>query len=683
MWLLSERAVRVLMERCGWNADTAGSPAARAARYELYCRVRPRAGQNPDRRTIAAVNALTCAVVPLPEAEFYHFGTSGQMIESVAALQNLVLDETKLGLHRRAPAARPGDAELALRRRPAPRTSNHTLWVENSVVPAGWQLASQHVLTGVPENDWTLRLEPGVCLDFVPVGEDRVLRAGLRLQRHLPRPAGRGRDPLAGPAGAATGSPRAASSPPTAASIRSRTSSMPPCSRSSTAGGLDPAFVEWLCAAAPAPGSRASPAAGANCRGSRRSRSPSRSTCAASTSSARGCGSGCLLPMLQELPLERLLPARPGIHRRAPSPPAPASSSPSCAFDDARRPDAAGPRPDVPLRRPAPSPRAGLGRQFEAGAFARLREMIVHEAQLSPCVARAATSSRTRSSGRAAPSGSTWPAAGPTPRPTASSTAARCSTSPSTSTASRPSRSSPSSPPDPELVMRSIDLGVEERVRTYAELDTFGRPGQRVRAGQGRLRARRLPARASTPTAASPRWSSSSREFGGGIELSLLAAVPKGSGLGTSSILAATVLAALGDLCGLDWDRNVLFTRTLALEQMLTTGGGWQDQAGAIFRGIKLIETAPGLAQKPAIALAAASPLRPRIRQPLHPALLHRHHAPGQEHPRRNRARHLPQLPVAPGDHRRDRRQRRVRRRRHSDSAITRCCSTPSATVGT
>jgi len=32
---------------------------------------------------------------------------------------------------------------------------------------------------------------------------------------------------------------------------------------------------------------------------------------------------------------------------------------------------------------------------------------------------------------------------------------------------------------------------------------------------------------------------------------------------------------------------------------MLTIGGGWQDQAGAIFRGIKLIQTAPGLAQKP------------------------------------------------------------------------------------
>ena len=55
----------------------------------------PSARRRPSRTPL--VNALTCAVVPLPEAEFYHFGTSAQMIESVSALQNLVLDETKLG----------------------------------------------------------------------------------------------------------------------------------------------------------------------------------------------------------------------------------------------------------------------------------------------------------------------------------------------------------------------------------------------------------------------------------------------------------------------------------------------------------------------------------------------------------------------------------------------------------
>ena len=34
---------------------------------------------------------------------------------------------------------------------------------------------------------------------------------------------------------------------------------------------------------------------------------------------------------------------------------------------------------------------------------------------------------------------------------------------------------------------------------------------------------------------------------------------------------------------------------------MLTTGGGWQDQAGGIFRGVKLIETDSGLTQKPTL----------------------------------------------------------------------------------
>ena len=68
----------------------------------------------------------------------------------------------------------------------------------------------------------------------------------------------------------------------------------------------------------------------------------------------------------------------------------------------------------------------------------------------------------------------------------------------------------------------------------------FARPWPRVRFVDG-IRARTgLDVRTATEDQL--------REFGAGIEISLLAAVPKGSGLGTSSILAATVLAALGDL---------------------------------------------------------------------------------------------------------------------------------------
>ena len=90
-------------------------------------------------------------------------------------------------------------------------------------------------------------------------------------------------------------------------------------------------------------------------------------------------------------------------------------------------------------------------------------------------------------------------------------------------------------------------------------------------------------------------------EFGCGIELTLLSAIPAGSGLGTSSILAATVLGALNDFCGLGWDKNEIGRRTLMLEQMLTTGGGWQDQFGGILSGVKLLQTGRGFDQSPKV----------------------------------------------------------------------------------
>ena len=89
--------------------------------------------------------------------------------------------------------------------------------------------------------------------------------------------------------------------------------------------------------------------------------------------------------------------------------------------------------------------------------------------------------------------------------------------------------------------------------------------------------------------------------FGSGIELTLLSAVPAGSDLGTSSILAATVLGALNDFCGLGWDKNEIGHRTLMLEQMLTTGGGWQDQFGGVLGGVKLLQTGRGFDQNPSV----------------------------------------------------------------------------------
>ena len=152
----------------------------------------------------------------------------------------------------------------------------------------------------------------------------------------------------------------------------------------------------------------------------------------------------------------------------------------------------------------------------------------------------------------------------------------------------------------PELVMRSIDLGAEQRITTYEELASFAQPGSEFAVAKAAFALAGFLPRFNAQDGF-PSLRQQLEEFGGGIELSLLCAVPKGSGLGTSSILSATLLATLGNLCGLAWDQSVLFSRTLALEQLLTTGGGWQDQAGGIYRGVKLVETVPGLKQKPTL----------------------------------------------------------------------------------
>ncbi|XP_008061505.2 L-fucose kinase [Carlito syrichta] len=76
--------------------------------------------------------------------------------------------------------------------------------------------------------------------------------------------------------------------------------------------------------------------------------------------------------------------------------------------------------------------------------------------------------------------------------------------------------------------------------------------------------------------------------FGGGFELHTWSELPHGSGLGTSSILAGTALAALQRAAGRVVGMEALIHAVLHLEQVLTTGGGWQDQVGGLMPGIKV-----------------------------------------------------------------------------------------------
>jgi len=83
-----------------------------------------------------------------------------------------------------------------------------------------------------------------------------------------------------------------------------------------------------------------------------------------------------------------------------------------------------------------------------------------------------------------------------------------------------------------------------------------------------------------------------------GLEIRTEVNLPVGSGLGTSSVLAATVLKALLSMRGEDVSVQELSDLVLALEQFMTTGGGWQDQVGGIYPGAKLTMTGPGPRQR-------------------------------------------------------------------------------------
>lgn len=87
--------------------------------------------------------------------------------------------------------------------------------------------------------------------------------------------------------------------------------------------------------------------------------------------------------------------------------------------------------------------------------------------------------------------------------------------------------------------------------------------------------------------------------LGGGIWMDTeVTGVPKGSGLGTSSILAAACVKAIFEFLGLEYGEDDLYARVLCMEQIMSTGGGWQDQVGGATDGIKYITSKPGLDQE-------------------------------------------------------------------------------------
>lgn len=79
-------------------------------------------------------------------------------------------------------------------------------------------------------------------------------------------------------------------------------------------------------------------------------------------------------------------------------------------------------------------------------------------------------------------------------------------------------------------------------------------------------------------------------KYGGWLELEIHSRLPPGSGLGGSSLVGGALLSVLRVLISGSGAVSVpqIVHETLALEQCMTTGGGWQDQVGGLYGGVKL-----------------------------------------------------------------------------------------------
>ncbi len=492
VWLLSDKAVKLLAKRSSadqGNLSPLTTNPSPLKEYDLYGEFGCALGTDPTKPD-GEISDLSVAIVPLNGGEFYHFGTSKEMISSTLRLQNLVNDQREI---------------MHLDRKPHPSIfvqnavtkigfteENSDIWIENSYVGEKWHLTHDHVITGVPENDWEISLEPGECIDVVPVGESDYEVRRYKIDEPL------NSNELAERANLRR--------------LFAQRSEYRKQNWSALAKNWNHSVFYQL-----------------------------------DLADAAFEFEKNHIPMPPALPEDAPLMTR--IH------------------------DA-------------------MFRGDSEKAFALLREglcSVPASRQEQKPVLSVADDQIVwgRSPVRIDIAGG-WTDTPPYCLMEGGhviNLAIELNGQPPLQTYVRPSK-------EPRIVLRSIDLGAVEVVETTEQLTDFMHVGSPfsipkaalVLAGFGRQNLKQ-----------------ELEAFGAGIELTLLSAIPAGSGLGTSSILASTVLGALNDFCGLGWDKNEIGRRTLILEQMLTTGGGWQDQFGGVLGGVKLLQTGKGFHQSPQV----------------------------------------------------------------------------------
>ena len=484
VWLLSDKAVALLMQR----SKSCPSSSDSFKEYDLYSEFGCALGTVPSKPD-SELSSLKVAILPLAGGEFYHFGTSCEMISSTLRLQNLVNDQREIMHIDRKPHPSIFVQNSLVK---VPFTEENTnVWIENSFVGPRWHLTHDHVITGVPENDWEISLEPGECIDVVPVGEKDYEVRRYRIDEPL--------------------------------------NSNEVAERANLRRLFDQRRQyrkeNWLALA----------------RNWRHS-------------------------VFYQLDL--------------------ADAAETFEKEQIPLPESLG--EDAPLMTRIHN---AMFLGDSPKAFSLLRQGLCSYAvdvQQKPtlCVADDQIVWG-RSPVRIDIAGG-WTDTPPYCLMEGGNVinfAIELNGQPPLQAYVRPSK-------EFHIVLRSIDLGAMETVESTEQLTDFmhvGSPFSIPKAalvlagfGKGKL-------------------GEELKTFGAGIELTLLSAIPAGSGLGTSSILASTVLGALNDFCGLGWDKNEIGHRTLMLEQMLTTGGGWQDQFGGVLGGVKLLQTGKGFDQSPQV----------------------------------------------------------------------------------
>jgi len=144
--------------------------------------------------------------------------------------------------------------------------------------------------------------------------------------------------------------------------------------------------------------------------------------------------------------------------------------------------------------------------------------------------------------------------------------------------------------------LSSIDLGERKEIRTAAELLNHHDPHDWAALAKAALILAGI-----GPSCEKESLAEWLKTLGGGLDLTIFSSLPKGSGMGTSSILGAAVIACLDRVLGAPFNTDRLIRMTSILEQRMCTGGGWQDQVGGIMPGVKLIRTEPGQDQTVAL----------------------------------------------------------------------------------